>query len=57
MPGYLRWILGSTLAILLTVVPFIYYRISYTYQKRFRVVTPGRFYRSGCMTAAGAISC
>ena len=38
---------------MITVVPFVYYRISYTYQKRFRVVTPGRFYRSGCMTAAG----
>jgi len=38
---WVRWSLGIAIALLVTVVPFIYYRISYTYQKRFRVVTPG----------------
>jgi len=50
---WVRWTLGILMALFITVVPFIYYRISYTYQKRLRVVTPGRFYRSGCMTAVG----
>jgi protein tyrosine/serine phosphatase len=27
--------------------------MAYTYQKRLRVVTPGKLFRSGCMTAAG----
>src|SRR5262249_15535380 len=35
------------------VIPFVYYRYSYTYGKRLRVVTEGRVYRSGCMTAPG----
>jgi len=50
---WVRWTLGILLALFVTVAPFVYYRISYTYQKRLRVVTPGRFYRSGCMTAVG----
>jgi protein tyrosine/serine phosphatase len=50
---WMRWALGAALAAFITVVPYVYFRISYTYQKRFRVVTPGKMYRSGCMTAAG----
>ncbi len=48
-----RWTLGVAIALLVAVVPLVYYRMSYIYQKRLRVVTPGKFYRSGCMTAAG----
>lgn len=48
-----RWTLGVYIAVLLTVVPFIYYRHGYTYAKRLREVTPGVFYRSGQLTVAG----
>jgi protein tyrosine/serine phosphatase len=41
------------IAALLTVAPFIYYRMVYSHGKRLREVTPGRFYRSGQMTAEG----
>src|ERR1700683_162452 len=43
----------ATIALLLTVVPFVYYRRTYTHGKRLRMVTPGKVYRSGCMTAQG----
>jgi protein tyrosine/serine phosphatase len=33
--------------------PFALYRAQYAHAKRFREVTPGRFYRSGQMNAAG----
>jgi protein tyrosine/serine phosphatase len=38
---------------LLTVVPFVHYRAVYAHAKRLREVTPGRFYRSGQLTAEG----
>ena len=41
------------MALLLTVVPYVYYRMTYTHSKRLRVVTPDKVYRSGCMTAQG----
>jgi protein tyrosine/serine phosphatase len=41
------------IAALLTVVPFVHYRAVYAHSKRLRVVTPGRFYRSGQLTAEG----
>jgi hypothetical protein len=41
------------LAVLLTVPAFLYYRYTYTYRKRLRVVDPGLVYRSGSMTAPG----
>jgi protein tyrosine phosphatase (PTP) superfamily phosphohydrolase (DUF442 family) len=41
------------IAVLLTVVPVVRYRAVYTHSKRLREVTPGRFYRSGQMTADG----
>ena len=53
MGAITRWALGGGIAILLTVVPFVYYREGYTYAKRLREVTPGIFYRSGQMTTAG----
>jgi protein-tyrosine phosphatase len=48
-----NWALGLALAGFIVGAPFLYYRLSYTHQKRLRVVTPGQFYRSGCMTASG----
>jgi tyrosine-protein phosphatase SIW14 len=43
----------AAMALLLTVVPFLYYRMTYTHYKRLRVVTAGKVYRSGCNTAEG----
>jgi protein-tyrosine phosphatase len=53
MPGPVRWFLTLTLAVFLTVVPFVRYRWVYTHGKRLREVTPGVLYRSGQMTASG----
>lgn len=44
---------GVSIALLMTLVPYSYYRWSYAYGKRLRVVTEGKVYRSGCMTGAG----
>ena len=53
MPNVVRWIL-ATLAVLLALgPPLAFYRYEYVQAKRFHEVTPGRFYRSGQMTAAG----
>jgi protein tyrosine/serine phosphatase len=41
------------MALLLTAVPFVYYRWNYADHKRLREVAPGRVYRSGHLTAAG----
>src|SRR5687767_2421051 len=49
----LRWGLGLTIAALVTVVPYGYYRWEYTFSKRLRQVVPGRVYRSGQLTADG----
>ena len=48
-----RWLMASAIVLLLTVVPYIYYRATYAHAKRFRVVSDGILYRSGCMTAQG----
>jgi hypothetical protein len=53
MAGAIRWALVAALAGILGVGPVVFYRSVYTYQKRLRVVTPGRVYRSGQMTAEG----
>ena len=53
MPVSLRWALGGTIAVMLTVVPFVHYRWVYTHAKRLREVKPGQVYRSGEMTADG----
>jgi protein-tyrosine phosphatase len=53
MPALLRWSAGLGIAVLLTVVPFVYYRYEYSYSKRLREVVPQRVYRSGQMTAPG----
>jgi protein tyrosine phosphatase (PTP) superfamily phosphohydrolase (DUF442 family) len=44
----------AMLAVLLAIGPPVaLYRYQYVHAKRFREVTPGRFYRSGQMTASG----
>jgi protein tyrosine/serine phosphatase len=53
MATWTRWVLGLGLAVLLTVVPFVYYRYSYTDMKRLRVVQPGVLYRSGQLSVDG----
>jgi protein tyrosine phosphatase (PTP) superfamily phosphohydrolase (DUF442 family) len=45
--------MGVVLAVALFVLPFGYYRWGYVHGKRLRVVTPGRFYRSGQLTVGG----
>ncbi len=53
MAGYPRWALCGTILFVIAVVPVVHYRASYAHAKRLRVVTEGRVYRSGQMTAAG----
>lgn len=55
MPSPVRWFLGLVIALMLTVVPFYYYRWGYTHSKRLRAVAEGKVYRSGQMTASGFI--
>lgn len=45
--------LGALLALLVVGAPLAYYRATYERGKRLRVVTAGRVYRSGQLTAAG----
>ncbi len=53
MPVWGRWVLGVLVAAVVALPPFALFRASYAHAKRLREVTPGRFYRSGQMTAAG----
>jgi tyrosine-protein phosphatase SIW14 len=53
MLAFTRWTLGLTAAVLVLVVPVVQYRWTYTHAKRLREVIPGKFYRSGEMTASG----
>jgi protein tyrosine/serine phosphatase len=53
MRVFLQWMFALAIAFLVTVVPIVRYRWVYTHSKRLREVTPGHFYRSGAMTAAG----
>lgn len=53
MPAWLRWVLGVVVVLIIVGGPFALYRAEYAHAKRLREVTPGRFYRSGQMTAAG----
>jgi tyrosine-protein phosphatase SIW14 len=51
-----RWLLRALAVVVAGVVvgpPFLLYRAQYATTKRFREVTPGRFYRSGQMNASG----
>jgi tyrosine-protein phosphatase SIW14 len=47
------WLFGLAIAAFITVVPIVYYRMTYSETKRLRVVTAEKLYRSGCMTAWG----
>ena len=53
MATAMRWVLGVAMAVVLTVVPTVYYRSVYTDQKRLRVVSLGKLYRSGQLSADG----
>ncbi len=53
MLNVLRWVLASFLVVLVLGPPVALYRFQYIQAKRFREVTPERFYRSGQMTEAG----
>ena len=56
MPAWVegrRWVLAGGLALLVAGPPAALFRARYAHAKRLREVTPGRFYRSGQMTAAG----
>lgn len=48
-----RWVFGLTLLVTLVCGSLGYYRMRYDHGKRLRVVTPGKLYRSGQLTAAG----
>ena len=52
MAGRWRWVLATGLAMVILAVPVVYYRVVYTTEKRFREVTPGKFYRCGQMSAS-----
>ncbi len=48
-----RWILALLVVLIALGIPTAYYRSQYSNYKRYRVVTPGKFYRSGQFTANG----
>lgn len=51
MTTWFRWALGVGLGAAIVAVPVVRYRAVYDTEKRFREVTPGRFYRCGQMSA------
>jgi len=53
MRRWVSWPLAVVVAGVVVGPPFALYRAQYAHAKRLREVTPGRFYRSGQMTAAG----
>jgi tyrosine-protein phosphatase SIW14 len=53
MPVWARWALSAAIITLIVGPPVALFRAKYATAKRFREVTPGRFYRSGQMTASG----
>jgi tyrosine-protein phosphatase SIW14 len=53
MLNVVRWILATLAVVIAIGLPLAFYRYQYIEAKRFHEVTPGRFYRSGQMTAAG----
>src|SRR5207244_2816553 len=56
MRGALRWALGLGIAVLVTVVPIVFFRYEYTTSKRFREIAPGALYRGGQMSADGFVA-
>jgi tyrosine-protein phosphatase SIW14 len=53
MRTVIRWSAAAALVGVIVVAPTVYFREVYDTNKRLRVVDPGRFYRSGQMTADG----
>ncbi len=53
MVNLVRWVLATFVVLVAIAPPYAYFRHLYNHTKRFREVTPGRFYRSGQMTADG----
>jgi protein tyrosine phosphatase (PTP) superfamily phosphohydrolase (DUF442 family) len=53
MPNVVRWVLAVAVVALALGPPIAFFRYQYAHAKRFRAVVPGRFYRSGQMTAPG----
>jgi protein tyrosine phosphatase (PTP) superfamily phosphohydrolase (DUF442 family) len=53
MAVWLRWVCGAAVAAFVVGVPAAYYRASYAHAKRLRVVTDGKVYRCGQLTAEG----
>jgi protein-tyrosine phosphatase len=53
MKRAIQWALAGTMVVIVLVAPVVYFRIVYAHSKRLREVGPGRFYRSGQMTAEG----
>lgn len=49
----LKWIMGIVLAGAIIGIPLLRYRMIYFNEKRFREVTPGKFYRCGQMSESG----
>ena len=47
------WVLGTLLAVLILGIPGLYYRYTFDHARRLRIVTEGKFYRSGQLTSAG----
>jgi protein tyrosine/serine phosphatase len=48
-----RWVLSILAALVVIGGPLAYYRSDYANYKRLREVSPGKFYRSGQLTASG----
>jgi protein tyrosine/serine phosphatase len=53
MKPWVNWVGGCLLAVLIFAPAIIEFRSLYAHHKRLREVTPGKFYRSGQMTAEG----
>jgi tyrosine-protein phosphatase SIW14 len=53
MPDWARWAIGLAIGLSIVIVPLVHFRDQYAHAKRLRVVTPGRFYRCGQLTADG----
>lgn len=51
MPVWSRWVVSFVVAVAIIAVPSVYFRMRYDTEKRFRVVSPGQFYRCGQMSA------
>ena len=51
MSNRAKWILGALIASAIVSVPIVRYRMTYETEKRFREVSPGKFYRCGQMSA------